>query len=90
MLPFFEKIIENRVDKRINDIIRSDDTLVFRAVSDEEAREEISSFIIHKKSEGITRLSVLDFVLNLKLPADQVEGVLEEFEQKGRLTESYA
>ena len=66
---------------------KEDDTLDFRDISDKEATQEISSFIVKKKEEGITKLSVLDFVLNLKIPAEQVEKILSKYEKDGKIKE---
>lgn len=92
MLPkFFRREIDTRVDERINEILHSNvgDDFTLRQVSGEEARREISSFILRKKAKGITRLSTLDFVLSLRIPPTQVEDVLEDFKKEQKVTEVY-
>lgn len=84
-LNFFQRIIDRRVDDRINEILNSGDNFEFQDISDSEARDKISSFIVRKKKEGITQLGTLDFVLNLRLPAQQVEKILDDFEKEERV-----
>jgi len=86
MKSILQNFIDKRVDRRINEIIKSDDSFELRNVPDSKAESEISSFILEKKQGGITRLSILDFVLNLSLPAKQVSRILEQFEAENRLT----
>ena len=49
--------------------------------------ERISKFILRKKDEGVTKLSVVDFVVGLGISAENVEKVLEKFLKEGRVTE---
>jgi len=86
-LNFFQQIIDRRVDARINEILNSEDSFEFQDVSDSEAREKMKSFILKKKEEGITQLGTLDFVLSLRLPAQQVESILDEFETSKKIKE---
>jgi len=86
MISLFKNYIDKRVDKRINEII-NDDTLSFRNISDSKARQEMSSFIVEKKDRGVTKLSTLDFVLSLKLPAEQIEKVLDNYKKEKRIKE---
>jgi hypothetical protein len=87
MISFIENFIAKKVDERINEIINDDSTLEFKNISDEKAKKEISSFILQKKQNGITKLSTLDFVLNLKLPAEQIEEVLDDFKKSKMVRE---
>lgn len=80
-------LVDKRVDERINEIIKSDDFLVFRDISDKEAKKEITKFILQKKDEGVTQLTTFDFVLKLKIPAVQVERIIEKFEKEKRVEE---
>ena len=84
------KKIDERVDERLNELIKSEELFSFRKISDKQAREEITQFIIKNKEEGKTQLSTLDFVLNTKLPAPQVEKILGEFEKEKKIAEVYA
>ena len=86
MISFIKHIIDKRVDQRINEIIH-DDSLEFKTISNSKAKKEISSFILENKEKSITKLSTLDFVLNLRLPADQVEDVLGNFKKEKKLKE---
>ena len=87
MVDFLKNIIDKRVDKRINEILKSDSDFSPRNIPDEKARKEMTDFILEKKRESITRLSVLDFVMNLKLPADQVSRIIEDFKSENKLKE---
>lgn len=65
----------------------SDDTLKFRDISKSTAKKEISSFILKEKERGVKRISILDVVLKTKIPAKQVESVLEDFEEENKIKE---
>ena len=84
---FFQGVIDKRVDERIAEILKGSGDFEFKKVSDSEAKEEISSFIKRKHDENVTQLSTLDFVLNLRLPAEQVERILERFEKEKKVKE---
>lgn len=86
-MSVFKHIIDKRVDERINEILKSRRDFKFRKISDAKARKEISSFILEKKSESITKLSILDFVLSLRLPAEQVSKILDGFEKEKKIKE---
>lgn len=86
MISIFKNYIDKRVDERIKEII-TDDTLEFRDISNKKAEQEISSFILQKKQNGITNLSTLDFVLNLKLPAEQIDDILEKYTKNKKVKE---
>lgn len=87
MIPFLQNTIDKRVDERINEIIKSNRDFEPRDISDEEAREEISDFILEQKRAGNLHLTTLDFVLNLRLPAEQAERILEEFKSEHKVKE---
>lgn len=86
MISIIKNYIDKRVDERINEIINND-ALELRDISESEAKREISSFILEKKNEGATQLSTLDFVLNLKIPAEQVDRILENYERENKIRE---
>ncbi|XOB46614.1 MAG: hypothetical protein ACKKMV_00305 [Candidatus Nealsonbacteria bacterium] len=65
----------------------SGDTLNFRDISKSTAKKEISSFILKEKERGVKRISTLDIVLKTKIPAKQVESVLEEFKEENKIKE---
>jgi len=87
MMSFFKGFIEKRVDERINEILKSGGDFNLRELSDKKAKEEITSFILENKERGVKQLSTLDFVLNLKLPAEQVNRILEVFKKQKQLKE---
>jgi hypothetical protein len=86
MISIFKNYIDKRVDERVNEII-SDDTFELRDISDREAKQEMSSFILQKKNSGITKLSTMDFVLNLRIPSGKVEKILEEYKKEKKVQE---
>lgn len=59
----------------------------FREIPDSKAEKEITRLILSKRSEGIKRVSALDFVADLRIPAPQVEKVMTWFEKDGRVKE---
>ena len=46
---------------------------------------EISNFLDECKAEGITRVDILDLVYNLKLPADQIEKIMNTLAERGKV-----
>jgi len=87
MISIFRKVIDSRVDERIKEIINSGKSFEFRDISEEEAKKEISLFIMENKNNGVARLSTLDFVLSLRIPAPQVEKILDIFVKENKIKE---
>ncbi len=80
-----ETLEEIRSDlKRIAE--RQEGTIIykFRKVSNEQARSEIVMFLRSIKHERTT-ISIFELSQTLKLPADQVEDILEELEREHRV-----
>lgn len=61
--------------------------MTFRKISKNKAKEKISDFIIDEKENGTKKLSTLDIVMELKIPANQVEEVMKDFERKNMVKE---
>ena len=55
--------------------------LKFKRVTKSKAREEIFSYLPQEKKKGIKKLSTFNIVWNTKLPAKQIENILEEFKK---------
>ncbi len=51
-------------------------------INDVIAKEMIISYIKNKKKRRITKISLLDFTLDLNLPASQVERIMDTLEGK--------
>ncbi len=58
-----------------------------RIVSDIEAEAEIKEFLLEKKRLGITKVSIFDIFTSLLLPMEQIERLVEKFENEGRIRE---
>ena len=90
-MKFFKNIIsgivDKRVDERINELVKSDDFFTLRDVPDNEAKGEISDFILKERDSGNTQLTTLDFVLKLKIQGPQVEKILDKFESENKIEE---
>ena len=61
--------------------------LKFRKLSIKRVKTEISNFIVKEKKKGVRSLSVFDIVLSLKIPANQVGEVLDDFTKAKRIKE---
>lgn len=61
--------------------------LKFRKLSQIKAKSEVSDFILKEKKRGEKTLNTLDVVLNLKIPAPQIEKILEEFLKENKIKE---
>ncbi len=74
-------MIRQEVEAALNDRFSP----TYRIIPDDRAREEIISFIRGWKTSGKDGFSVSDVVSALRLPAEQVEEILEAFERQGKL-----
>lgn len=81
------EIIDEKVNQKINEILEQKTSINFRKVSKSEAKEDIINFIRQRHEKGIFQVSILDIVLNLKLPAEQVEKIMDEFEKLKKIKE---
>lgn len=75
-------LINKQVDKRVNELISSTGGLInFVDVDDSNAERMVRNFILHQKEENIKELTTYDFVVNLRLPAPQIDNVMKKFKQ---------
>jgi hypothetical protein len=58
-----------------------------RKLSQKEVENRVDKFISLRQSKGDTTISALDLVLKLKIPAPQIENVLEKFQKERNLRE---
>lgn len=78
------KRVDTRFDERMGDMLFS---LTSRRVSNEQAKKEMRDFILQQKELGNTKLSVLDLMLGLNLPANQVQNILDTMEAEEKIKE---
>lgn len=81
----FEKMIEEKVNEKIKNILQLKRTTNFKKINDRQARKEISSLILEMKSRGIHKINILDIVVNLNIPPEQIERIMEEFETEKKV-----
>jgi len=80
-MNFIRKIIDARVDARLNELISTNNGLInFVDVDDANAESMIRNFILQQKKENKEELTTYDFVVNLRLPATQIDNVMHKFE----------
>jgi len=72
---------------RILEIMEEEESSVIRKISDAKAKKEISAYIIKMKKKGKTKLSILNFVMALELPALQIERIMKKFTKEGKVKE---
>ncbi len=78
------KMVREEVEK----VIRASGLLIkYREISDADAEKEITELIIRLRAAGNKKISALDIVSILVLPPEQIERILEKFENSGRLSE---
>jgi len=87
MLRIFKNAINRHVDERINQVIDAHSDFHFIKIDDANAEKMITDFIVEQKGKNNMELSIPDFVLNLHLPASQVDGVMKKFESKNLVKE---
>ena len=66
-------------------LFEKEETTEFRKISDSEARKKITDFILKRKEEGIRKIGILDIVVNLSLPAEQIEKIMGKFEKEKKV-----
>ena len=81
------ELIDRRVSQKIDEFLAQRKTIHFRTLSNTDAKKEILAFILERHKRGIFKVSIFDMVVNLRLPASQVEGVMEGFVKKGKAKE---
>ena len=82
-----EEIIDRKVQEKLDTLLKEKTIMNFRAISETEALKEIKSFLLKKKAKGIFRVSVLDLILELKLPGEQVDNIMSKFIEGGSVKE---
>lgn len=78
------KIISEQLGKILKERYLADE---YRIISNPLAEKEISQFILDLKKQNISKVSILDVVLALKLPPEQVDEIMIKFEKEGRVSE---
>lgn len=89
-MKLLDKYISRRVDKRFEQKMKEmmcSTSLSVREVSDDRAKKDIEDFIHLQQKKGNKELSFLDFVASLNLPANQVQNILDSFENEHRIKE---
>jgi len=60
---------------------------LFRTISDNEAEKEIILFLKLYKRKGVSKINILDIVTELRLPAEQIERIMEDLERRELVSE---
>ena len=61
----------------------------FRNIKESDAKREITSFILEQGKHGINRLSIFDISVALRIPAEQVEKIMDKFAKGGLVKEAH-
>lgn len=81
------ELIDEKVSQKVNEILEQRKSIVFREITKAQAKNEISAFIKRRHQGDVFRVSILDIVLGLKLPSEQVEAVMESYKKQGKIKE---
>ncbi len=76
------KYIERLVEKIISEKERS------RNLPDEIAEKEILFLLENSKKEKITNINIIEIMQKLRLPAEQIERIMEKLEKAGKVREN--
>ena len=79
-----EKLVDKLIEEKLKEFSKKGPES--REVKDELAQKEIESFILKNKRMGILKMSILDMVVGLKLPSEQIEKIMKKFEKKKTVT----
>ncbi len=87
VLKVNEVALRQLVQQEVERVLEDRDVIAYRRIPEAQARREVETFLKQEKAKGVTRLTAFDVVRALKIPPEQAEAILEEFEQEGRLKE---
>ena len=76
----FKGTVDRLVDERLDEHLTATTSFHFINVDDYSAQKLITDFIVEQKEKDNKELSIYDFVVNLRLPAQQISKILNEFE----------
>ena len=82
-----DQLIDEKVENKIKEILERRKSFRFRKVNNTVAHKEMAMFLKEKHRKNIFKISILDIVLQLKLPPEQVEKVMDYFEKRGKARE---
>ena len=96
ILPFGERILYERIlyncvtqlQKEVSDLKQQLEQITFRRVSNDVAKKEIVLLLKLNKMAGSSKVSIIDIVERLHLPAEQIEAVLDDLEKAELISES--
>ena len=82
------ELLKQSIHEELRTLLR-DGKLIYetRRVTDTEARAKIEEFIQDKKQDGVTTISIFDIFTSLLLPMEQIERIVKDFEEEGRISE---
>jgi len=72
----------DKLERELKNEILISDNLIEKKTSDLEAKEEITKYLQDTKKKGITKVNIVDMVLELHLPANQIEKIMDSLEGK--------
>ena len=83
MEPAFEKMIEKVIFKKFKEVSLP----IFRSVEDRIAKKEIIGFVELRKKMGKPIFNIIELMNELKLPADQIDRIMEQLAEEGKVRE---
>jgi hypothetical protein len=84
---FFKGAVDRRVDERMNELLTGNSDFHFIDIDDRNATKIMSDYILEQKKKNNNELTTYDFVINLRLPAKQVDNIIENFERQNLVKE---
>ena len=86
----FVAYVDAIVEERLKDFFqRKALATPFRNIDDTSASNEIKNYVIQKKAQGTTKLSLIDISESLLLPIEQIEKIMGTYEKEGKVKEVY-
>ncbi|MFC2143152.1 hypothetical protein ACFLQN_02015 [Candidatus Aenigmatarchaeota archaeon] len=78
---FFDQLQSRieKLEKELKEMKKED----IRSIVDDLAEKEIISFIKNEKKKGKEKISILDIMESLCLPADQINRIMEKIKKRG-------
>ncbi len=81
---FIQKMMEKELTSLRERVKRlEEEKIECKSISDKEAEEKIKEYIIRQKNKGITKISILKIIGDIKLPPDQINRIMKKLSSIG-------
>jgi len=81
------ELVDQLIEEKIEGFLKEKSApFEFKKIDDNLAEREIECFLLEMREKDVSKTSIFDIVVSLRLPAEQVERIMEKFEKEGRVS----